>query len=150
MSHQESQDIQKGAGIAPAFEVRETDEHGTKQVAQNKLFPENESISEATWSSYKKNDDQPEQNYLFNLAYLFNVADHSEVEAANEETDVEEAAVKRAAVEETPAGEVLTPLAISLLTPSLDSDPSVRHVSNFKHVNQAVDTVGFQAKKVFL
>ena len=91
VSHQESQDIQKGAGIAPAFEVRDT-EHGTEQVAQNKLFPENESINEATCSSYKKNDDQPEQNYLFNLAYLFNVADHSEVEAANEETDVREAA----------------------------------------------------------
>ena len=54
VSHQESQDIQKGAKIAPVFEVRDTDEHGTKQVAQNKLFPENESTSEATWSSYKK------------------------------------------------------------------------------------------------
>ena len=72
VSHQESQDIQKGAGIAPVFEVRDT----------------NESTSEATWSSYEKNYDQHEQNSLFNLPYLFNVADHSEVEAANEETDV--------------------------------------------------------------
>ena len=54
VGHPESQDIQQGAGIAPAFEVRDTDEHGTKHVAQNQLFPENEIISEATGSSYKK------------------------------------------------------------------------------------------------
>ena len=45
---------------------------------------------EATGSSYKKND-QPEQTSLFNLAYLFNVTDHSEAEAAD---GVEEAAAE--------------------------------------------------------